>query len=101
MAVTLTVAQLSAAIRLGDTVEETAQATRLLSVGSQAVAKHAADAPDAIHNEAVIRLAGYWFDQPQAAAGAGYADALRNSGALAILLPYRVHRAGSTAEAEV
>ena len=99
MAVTLTIAQLSAAVRLGDTAEETAQATRLLNLATQAIAKHAPDAPDVVQNEAVIRVAGYLYDAPQASAGAGFADILRNSGAAALLLPYRIHRAGSTAEA--
>ena len=93
---TLTVAELSAALRLGDSAEETAEATRLLAFTTEAVTKHAPDAPDVAHNEAAIRLAGYLFDQPTAGRGAGYADSLRNSGALAILLPYRVHRAGAT-----
>ena len=53
---------------------------------------------DVVHNESVVRLAGYLFDQPNAGRGVAYA-ALRNSGAAAILLPYRVRRAGSTAEA--
>ena len=99
MAVTLTVAELAAAIRLGSSAEETDQATRLLAYVATAVTKHAPDAPDVVQNEAAIRLAGYLFDQPNAGRGVGYADALRNSGAAAILLPYRVHRAGSTAEA--
>ena len=96
VAVTLTAAQLAEAIRIGATPEETAQATRLLAVATEAVTKHAPDAPDVVHDEAVIRVAGYLFDAPQAAQGTGYADILRNSGARALLLPYRVHRAGST-----
>ena len=96
MAVTLTVAQLVAALKLGSTTEETAEATRLLATATEIVTKHAPDAPDAIQNEAVIRVAGYLFDAPTAARGAGYGDILRNSGALALLLPYRVHRAGTT-----
>ena len=96
MAVSITVAELAAAIRLGSSTEETAQATRLLALATQVVTKHAANAPDAVQNEAAIRVAGYLFDAPQAAQGAGYADILRNSGAAALLLPYRVHRAGST-----
>ena len=97
MAVTRTAAELAAALRLGDSTEETAEATRLLAFATAAVTKHAPDAPDVVHNEAVVRLASYLFDMPNAGRGAGYADALRNSGAAAILLPYRVHRAGSTA----
>ena len=53
----------------------------------------------AIVNEAAIRLAGYLFDQPNAGRGLSYANAGRNSGAWAILLPFRVHRAGSTGDA--
>ena len=74
---TLTVAELSAALRLGDSAEETAEATRLLAFTTEAVTKHAPDAPDVAHNEAAIRLAGYLFDQPTAGRGAGYADSLR------------------------
>ena len=99
MAVDLTVAQLAAALRLSDSAEETAEATRLLAFATAAVVKHAPAAPDVVHNEAAIRLAGYLFDMPNAGRGAGYADSLRNSGAAAILLPYRIHRAGSVAEA--
>ena len=99
MAVTLTVAQLAAAMRLGSTTDETAEATRLLAYATAAVVKHAPDAPDAVQNEAVIRLAAYLFDQPTAGRYTGHANAMRNSGAAAILLPYREHRAGSTAEA--
>ena len=99
MAVTLTQAELSAALRLGTSAEEIAESTRLLEYATEAVAKHAPDAPDTVHNEAVIRLAGYLYDQPFAARGASYANAIRNSGSSRMLLPYRVHRAGSTAEA--
>ena len=38
----------------------------------------------------MIRLAAYLFDQPNAAAGAQFANGMRNSGAARILLPYRV-----------
>ena len=98
MAVTITAAELAAAIRVGDSSEEQAEVARLLTVASTAVVRYAPLAPDDIHSESCIRLAGHWFDQPLAGRGA-YADALRNSGAQALLLPYRVHRAGSTGEA--
>lgn len=98
MAIDLTAAQLAAALRFGGTAEETAEATRLLSYATAAISRHLGDAyddaPAAVVNEATIRLAGYLFDQPFAGRGASYSDALRNSGAAAILLPYRVHRAG-------
>ena len=94
-AVTLTADQLAAALRLGDSSEETAEVTRLLAYATEAVTKHAPDAPTAIANEAVIRLTSYLFDQPNAGRGVMYANAMRNSGAAAILLPYREHRAGA------
>ena len=97
MAVTIKRAELSVALRLGHSDAEMAQVARLLAYGTAAVEKHVPDAPDAIQNEAVIRLSGYLFDQPNAGRGSTYANALRNSGAAAILMPYRVHRAGSVA----
>ena len=94
MAVTLTVAELQAALRLGDTAEETAEITRVLAYCTEAVTQHAPNAPDVAQNEAVRRLAGYLYDQPEASRNAAYANALRNSGAQRMLLPYRVHRLG-------
>ena len=96
MAVTLTVAELVAALRLGDSVEEHAEVTRLLSYCTEAVTQHAPEASDTAMNEAVRRLSGYLFDQPEASRSDGYANALRSSGASRMLLPYRVHRAGLT-----
>ena len=103
MAVTLTQVQLSAAIRLGDSTEETAESMRLLTYVMAAISRHLGDAyedaPEVIVNEAAIRLAGYLFDQPNAGRGVSFANSGRNSGAWAILLPFRVHRAGTTGEA--
>ena len=103
MALTLTQAELSAALRLGDSAEEIAEATRLLAFVTEAIARHLGDAydtaPETIVAEAGIRLAGYLFDAPNAGRGLSFANAGRNSGAWAILLPFRVHRAGSTGEA--
>ena len=99
MAVTISAKDLAAALRLGDSAEELAQVTRLLSFATLAVGKHAPDAPEAVQNESVIRIAGYLYDAPTAARGVGFAAVLRNSGAAGMLLPYRVHRAGSTSGA--
>ena len=96
MAVTFNVPELAAALRLNDSAEETAEVTRLLSYVSVAVVKHAPAAPDVAHDEAARRLAGYIFDQPEAARGDAYANGMRNSGAARMLLPYRIHRAGYT-----
>ena len=97
MAITLTVPELATACRVGDSTDETAQLTRLLAVASALVLKNSPDAPDDIQNEAVIRVTGYLWDQPGASPGTSYNNAMRNSGALSLLLPWRVHRAGSTA----
>lgn len=94
MAVTLTVDQLRAALRLADSQEETDEATRLLAYVSEAVVHHAEAAPDVAHNEAARRLCGYLYDMPEAAKGDGYSNAMRNSGASRILLPYRNHGVG-------
>ena len=94
MAVTITVAELAAALRLGDSAEEVAEATRLLAFATETVQKHAPDAPAVVQNEAVVRLSGYLFDQPLATRASGFANALRNSGAARMLLAYRVHGAG-------
>ena len=94
MAVTLTVAELRAALRLNDSAEETAEVTRLLAYATEAVTQHAPDASDTAMNEAVRRLSGYLFDQPEAGRGAAYANPMRNSGAARMLLPYRIHRLG-------
>ena len=103
MAITLTQSELSAALRLGDSAEETAEATRLLAYVTEAISRHLGDAyedaPRAVVNEAAVRLAAYLFDQPFAGRGLAFANAGRNSGAWTILLPFRVHRAGSTGEA--
>ena len=90
MAVTLTIAELVAALRLSDSAEELAEATRLLAYASAAVVKYAPAAADVAHDEATRRLAGYLFDMPEAARGDAYANAMRNSGAARSLLPYRI-----------
>lgn len=95
MAVTLTVAELAAALRVGDSAEEIAEVTRLLAYSTEAVTKHAPDAPATVHNEAVVRLAGYLFDQPTAGRRDNFAFALRSSGAARMLLPYVEHGAGA------
>ena len=105
MAITLTVAQLAAAARIGATPEETAEVTRLLGYATEAISNYLgasySSAPEIVVNEAAIRVASYLYDQPQVSRGDGFANAMRNSGAARMLLPYRVHRAGSTVEAQV
>ena len=94
MAVTISRADLAKRIRLGRTQTELDEADQILAYATEAVIKHAPNAPDVVHNEAVYRLAGYVYDRPFASADFRFSNALRNSGAAAALLPYRVHRLG-------
>ena len=94
MAVTITAQELLAALRLFDTAEETAEVERLLAYSTEAVTQHAPSATETAMNEAVRRLAAYLHDQPEAGRGIAYANAMRNSGAGRMLLPFRIHRAG-------
>ncbi len=87
--VTLSTVALRDALRLGDSTEETAVATRLLAVSTALVERKAPDAPGAVLDEAVIRLSAFWFDQPPSSRYSfGYA--MGRSGAGSILLPFRV-----------
>ena len=95
--------QLAAALRLGD--GETAPTepvagilSRLLGVSQAFVAIAAPDAPEAIADEATIRMTAYLYDAPTAAAGDRYAAAWRNSGAEALVSRWVVRRAGSEGE---
>ena len=96
MAVTLTAADLCGALRADKSAAEMREIQRLLTYTTAAVTRHAPDAPDAVHNEAAIRVAGYLYDGPAAGRASAYANPLRNSGAAAMLAPYRGHRAGVT-----
>ena len=91
MAVTLTREELARAIRVGDSAEELAELDRLLVMATEMVTNHVSTAPDAIHNESVVRLIGYLYDAPTTAR---IGNPLRGSGAAAMLLPYRVMGVG-------
>ena len=102
MAVTLTAAELAEAIGTDSTT-----ATRLLAVATELVNRYAPDAPGPMANEAVIRSAGWLAEQPAASIRSEtvgeitttYAptltSALRYSGAMALLSPWKVRRAGA------
>ena len=100
MAVTLTGAQLAAALRLGSSAMETAMVERLLASGTAEIERHLGgaydDCPEAIVNEALIRLAGHRYDSPTTR----FANSLRSSGAAGMLLPWRHHGAGVVSEVE-
>ena len=94
MAITLTVDDLINALKIHPSIDATEEITRLLKYVKTAIKKYAPDAPEEVANQAATRLAGYLYDQP--IRGVIHANALRNSGAGNILLPYRIHRAGLT-----
>ena len=95
MAVTITRADLRDALRLADDQDTTDEIDRILKYATEAVTRYARNCPDVVHDESVVRLASYLFDQPSVSRGAAYANALRNSGAGSMLAPYRVRRAGN------
>lgn len=90
MAVTITGNEVANSIRVDYAETDVASLVdRLVITCSLIVVETAPFAPDAVHNEACVRLVGYLFDQPNAPAGGGYANALRNSGADALLNQYK------------
>ena len=100
MPVTLTAGELETALGVDLTA-----ATRLLSVAADMVNTYTADAPEGVANESACRIAGYLQQQPKSGIrreGAGplslsyfaTGSALRLSGAMALLSPYKVRRAG-------
>ena len=99
MAVTRTLAQLAADLRIGDgtadpTGPEAVVLGRIAATASALVVAEAPDAPDAIHNEAYVRVAGWLYDTDPTVRSAGGPSALRASGAAALLSGYRIRRAG-------
>ena len=102
MAVTITATELAEAIGTDATT-----ATRLLAVATELATRYAPAAPTAIANEAVIRTAGWLAEQPSASITSetegdirtSYAvtmlSALRHSGAMALLSPWKVRRGGA------
>ena len=88
----LSIAALRSAIRAGDSARETVEVTRLRNFAVAFVNRYAPNAPETIRDEAAIRLAGYIFDSPSASGQARHANAFLNSGAQAIVGPYKARR---------
>ena len=98
----LTVAELVAATGMAE-----ATAERLLPVAAEQVDRFAPDAPQATKNEAVIRVAGWLASQPAASIreksvgplsisfAVSEKSALRHSGAMGLLSPWKRRRAGA------
>ena len=101
MAVTITAADLATAIDDTETL-----ATRLLPVCTAVVNQYAASAPSAVADEAVIRMSAYLASQATGAerevkitehlsvAYRAPGSALRQSGASALLAPWRARTVG-------
>ena len=100
MAVTRTLAQLAGDLRIGDGSTEPTGAigsvlARIDATARAMVLAYAPLAPDAIHDEAFVRVAGWLYDSDPSGAAPGGPSALRASGAAALLAPYRIRRAGA------
>ena len=99
MAVTRTLTELAADLRMGDGDTAPAGAVAVVLGRIEATAKalvvdYAPDAPDAIHNESFVRLAGWLYDADPSGSSPGGPAALRASGAMSLLRLYKVRRAG-------
>ena len=102
MAVTIAATVLAEAVGVDE-----ALGTRLLAVAAPTVERYAPAAPDAIQNEAVIRFAGWLSQAPVSGARSESigdisttfspmaTGGLRASGAMALLSPWKIRRAGS------
>ena len=100
MAVSVSVSDVARSIRAVVSPDVTAELADLLAYASGEVQRIAPLAPDAAHNRAAVSICGYIFDRPTSGRETAYANVVRNSGAGAMLLPYRAHRGGSTSKAE-
>ena len=98
----LHVNDLRAALKFGNSTDETVELTRLLAVGSELVNRYSngSTAPDDIKAEAIIRVCGYIVDSPFSSPGSSYAGAFHNSGARGLIHPWREQRAGNICDAD-
>ena len=100
MAVRATVSDVVRSIRAVASPDVLAELADLLEYASAEVKRIAPGAGYRVHNRAAIAVVGYLYDRPTAGREKAYANVIRNSGAGAMLLPYRVHRGGSTMPSE-
>ena len=101
MAITITVAEVTRAVRAGSGDATTAEITRLLEYATIVIDDYVDDAPDVVANQAAVMLVGYIFDRPTTYRYASYANLIRNSGVGSVLLPYRVIRGGNVAQGAI
>lgn len=94
----VTVSQLAAALRI--TKDPTAPVaeprlgilTRILNFAQAEVSARAPDAPAAVADQAVVQLAAYIYDSPNAGSRGSFANSWENSGAPVILRRYLLRR---------
>ena len=98
MAVTVTVLEVARSIRAVETPAVLAELTQLLAYATEEVTRIAPWASEVVMNRASIAIVGYIYDKPTSSRDTSYSNVVRNSGAGAMLLPYRSHRAGTTAD---
>ena len=90
----VSIAQLADALRVDSPdAEETAVLTVWLEAAQELITARAPGAPETVADAAIIKAAGYWYDQPMATRSSGFANAMTNSGALHLLGPWIVRRA--------
>ena len=110
-AATATVARAAAIVRLraaveGRAAESDEDASALGELAAARVEREAPGAPQAVKDEAVIRMAGYWAQSDYGSIRTetigprsieyqlNHSNAWRNSGAYGLLAPWKVRRAG-------
>ena len=103
MAVTITPGEIAVAIRAAtatDAVPDPVAAVLkfMAATAGAMVLEYAPAAPDAMHDGAVIRLAGWLYDADPT--DSRISRALEVSGAASLLAPWRVHRAGAVGSLE-
>ena len=81
--------------------DDKALVLRLMAASMAVANRFAPDAPARSAEEAIVRMAAYMFDAPESPAGDRYAAAFRNSGAMALLAPFKVRRAGAFSDEDL
>ncbi len=67
---------------------------RIAATATAMVEAYAPNAPNALHDEAFVRLAAWLYDSDPSGAAPGGPAAMRSSGAASLLNPYKVRRGG-------
>ena len=105
MAVTL--AQLRAAIEIETDASTDESLQRMLDTAAALVERYASGAPVSVSDEAIIRTVGWMANQPsfslrgrtsvgvRSSFDTGQLSALRHSGGMALLSPWKIRRAGA------